>query len=97
MHLTRGDLPFPTETLTSALAPRVVPAKNFDEFIDENRIGDIEKTIFHLLLTYTTLDELVRVGILLQHLHGAAVELEKQRADEKCATDHCQANMQAAN
>ena len=75
--LGKGEIPYPTAELTSAQAPRVVPAKNFEEFIDENRIGDIEKTIFVLLLTYTTADELDRVGILLKHLHGAAVEIQK--------------------
>jgi hypothetical protein len=80
--LNKGELPFPTPELTSALSPRVVPAVKFEEFVDENRIGDIEKTIFHLLLTYTSMDELNRVGILLKHLYGAAVELEKQRTAE---------------
>lgn len=85
--LSKGDLPFPTPTTTSAMAPRVVPPAKLEEFRDENRIGDIEYTIFVLLLTYTTMDELNRVGILLKHLYGAAVELEKQQAQEKAAED----------
>lgn len=85
--LGKGDLPFPTAATTSTLAPRVVPIVKLEEFRDENRIGDIEYTIFVLLLTYTTMDELNRVSILLKHLYGAAVELEKQRAAEKAAQD----------
>ena len=77
--LSKGELPYPTPELTSALAPRVVPAAKFDEFVAENGIGDIEKTIFYLLLTYTSKDELYRVGVLLQHLLGMAKKMERER------------------
>lgn len=70
-----GLLPLPTPTLTSASSPRIVPPVQFDEFVAENGIGDIEKTVFTLLLTYTSLDELHRVGVLLQHLLAAARDL----------------------
>lgn len=45
-----------------------------EEFKVANDLGDIEYTIFYLLLTYTTMDELSRVGILLQHLLALAQE-----------------------
>jgi hypothetical protein len=78
--LAEGVLTLPTETLTSIQSPKAVPPVALDEFATENQIGDIEKTIFYLLLTYTTNDALVRVGILLQHLLQAAKEIEAQRA-----------------
>lgn len=73
-----GFLPLPTATTTSACSIRV-PITNLEEFASQNKIGEIEKTIFLLILTYTTLDELMRVRILLAHLlqmaqeHDAAV------------------------
>lgn len=77
--LAEGTLQLPTQTLTSIQSPKAVPPVKLDEFAMENQIGDIEKTIFYILLTYTTNDALVRVGILLQHLLAAAKEIEKQR------------------
>jgi hypothetical protein len=76
--LTEGYLGLPTATTTSIQSPRTSPPVQLDEFKKENGIGDIEYTIFYLLLTYTTMDELKRVGILLQHLLGAAKEIEAQ-------------------
>jgi hypothetical protein len=77
--LNEGYLTLPTATLTSIQSPRTIPPVQLDEFAKENEIGDIEKTIFYILLTYTTNDALVRVGILLQHLLAAAKEIEAQR------------------
>lgn len=79
--LREGILTLPTATLTSIQSPKANPPVQLDEFARENEIGDIEKTIFYLLLTYTTMDELERVGTLLQHLLGAAKEIEAQRAE----------------
>lgn len=45
-----------------------------EDFKAANDLGNVEFTIFYLLLTYTTLDELGRVGILLQHLLAMAKE-----------------------
>lgn len=90
-----GYLPLPTATTTSAGSPRVVPPVQFEEFVKENEIGDIEKTIFYLLLTYTTLDDLKRVGVLLIHLHAAALEIEDQRNREKQAIDQSMVGSQA--
>jgi hypothetical protein len=50
-----------------------------DEFKAANDLGDIEYTIFYLLLTYTSVDELKRVGVLLQHL----LQMAKERATAK--------------
>src|SRR5208282_6476247 len=79
--LAEGVLTLPTATLTSIQSPKAVPPIKLDEFAKENEIGDIEKTIFYILLTYTTMDGLVRVGILLQHLLAAAKEIEKDRME----------------
>jgi hypothetical protein len=78
--LNEGYLTLPTANTASILSPRTTPPVQLDEFKKENGIGDIEYTIFYLLLTYTTMDELKRVGILLQHLLGAAKEIEAQGA-----------------
>lgn len=76
ISLETGVLPMPTETMTSIQSPRTNPPVSLDDFASQNRIGDIEKTIFFLLLTYTTMDELVRVRILLAHLLQMAQEYE---------------------
>lgn len=46
--------------------------KLLEEFKFTNELTDLEYTIFYLLLTYSTMDELTRVGILLQHLLAMA-------------------------
>lgn len=74
--LVSGVLPMPTQTMTSIQSPRTNPPVNLDEFATQNKIGDIEKTIFFLLLTYTTMDELMRVRILLAHLAQMAQEFQ---------------------
>ena len=79
--LREGYLTLPTATLTSIQSPRSNPPVQLDEFAKENEIGDIEKTIFYILLTYTNMDGLVRVGILLQHLLAAAKEIENHRLE----------------
>ena len=75
VSIEEGFLPLPTATTTSAMAPRV-PVTNLDEFIKQNRVGEIEHTIFLLILTYTTIDDLVRVRILLAHLMQMAKDYE---------------------
>lgn len=77
ISLETGVLAMPTETMTSIQSPRTNPPVNLDEFAVQNKIGDIEKTIFFLLLTYTDMDALVRVRILLAHLAEMAKEYEK--------------------
>ncbi len=74
--LENGVLPMPTETMTSIQSPRLNPPEKLDEFAQQNKIGEIEKTIFFLLLTYTTMDDLVRVRILLAHLLQMAKDFE---------------------
>lgn len=72
------------EKLTELLQDKVldlpqprVEVKFLDAFKVANDLGDIEYTIFHLLLTYTTMDELYRVGVLLQHLLQMAKDRER--------------------
>jgi hypothetical protein len=69
--LQKGDFQYPP--------PR--EAVNLDLFAQENNIGDIEKTIFYLLMTYTDADGLVRTRVLLNHLlEMAKAEQEKTSA-----------------
>jgi hypothetical protein len=75
VSIQEGFLPMPTPEFTSCGSPRV-PLTNLDEFASQNKIGDVEKTIFYLLLTYTTMDELERIRILLAHLMIEAKEFE---------------------
>jgi Protein of unknwon function (DUF3310) len=77
VSLETGVLAMPTETMTSIQSPRTNPPVDLDEFAVQNKIGAIEKTIFYLLLTYTSMDELLRVRILLAHLHQMAEDYEK--------------------
>jgi len=70
--LENGVLKYPTQER--------VPIK-LEEFAEENKIGDIEKTIFYILLTYTRAEDLTRVGVLLQHLLAAAKEVENHRLE----------------
>ncbi len=73
--LTDGILSLPAESRE---------AKFLEEFRASNDLGDVEYTIFSLLLTYTTMDELHRVGILLQHLlQMAQMAREKELATPK--------------
>lgn len=67
--LALGQLSFPE--------PR--EAQNLDLFATENQLGDVEKTIFYLVMTYTTFDELSRVRILLAHLLQMAKDEETLR------------------
>jgi hypothetical protein len=68
-----------TELLQDGVLSLPIPReeKFLDAFKVTNALGDIEYTIFHLLLTYTTMDELYRVGVLLQHLLQMAKDKEK--------------------
>jgi|SRR5271166_5139404 len=75
VSIEEGSLPLPTPELTSCLSPRV-PLLNLDEFAKQNKIGDLEKTVFYLLLTYTSMDDLLRVRILLSHLMAEAKDFE---------------------
>jgi len=77
--LAEGVLTLPTETLTSIQSPKAAPPIQLEEFCEENKIGDIEKTIFYILLTYTKAEDLTRVGVLLHHLLAAAKEIEDHR------------------
>ena len=81
VSIQNGVLKLPTVTLTSIQSPRANPPVLLEEFAEENGIGPIEKTIFYLLLTYTTMDGLTRVSVLLQHLLVAAKEMEAARAE----------------
>src|SRR5208282_5535801 len=80
--LKEGILSWPTKELTSYGSPRrsEFPVQ-LEEFAEENQIGDIEKTIFQILLTYTRVEDLTRVGVLLQHLLAAAKEIENHRLE----------------
>jgi Protein of unknwon function (DUF3310) len=75
VSIEEGFLPLPSTTFTSCGSPRV-PLTNLDAFAVQNKIGDIEKTIFYLLLAYTSMDELFRVRILLSHLMAEAKDFE---------------------
>jgi hypothetical protein len=57
--------------------PQPREIKFLDAFKVTNDLGDVEYTIFFLLLSYTTMDELYRVGVLLQHLLQMAKDKEK--------------------
>lgn len=77
--LEEGALFVPTVFMSSILSPRPLTADgtvNLPEFFEQNKVGDIEQTIFRLILTYTTMDELKRVEILLAHLLQMAYEFE---------------------
>ena len=68
--LENGQLAFPE--------PR--EAKDLDQFAQENQLGDVEKTIFYLVMTYTTFDDLYRCRIVLSHLLLMAEQAEAERA-----------------
>ena len=53
------------------LPPVRIP-QGLEIYRKENNLSDLEYTAFTLLLTYTTLDELYRVFILLNHILAAA-------------------------
>jgi len=71
------------EKLTELLENKVLDLpysrepKFLEEFKISNELYSVEYTIFYLLLTYTSMDELFRVGILLQHLLEMAKEKER--------------------